>query len=148
MVYRNQRLLLQSESPPPERKAYGSLLEGGIWKYFRFKSECRNSKSETNSNALNSNDQNKKIVSIPFHGIALGYTFGTSLILNIGNSDFGFVSYFEFRASNFLGIFSPCRDFTVNNGQSQPTVAPTNAVSEATLPFPQSLQRPPPTRWP
>ena len=29
-----------------------------------------------------------------------------SLILNIENLDFGFVSYFEFRASNFL-VFSP-----------------------------------------
>jgi hypothetical protein len=27
--------------------------------------------------------------------------------LNIRNSDFGFVSYFEFRASNFLRVFSP-----------------------------------------
>jgi hypothetical protein len=29
------------------------------------------------------------------------------LILNIGNSDFGFVSYFEIRASNFTGVLFP-----------------------------------------
>ncbi len=35
-------------------------------------------------------------MSIPFHSVAHGYTFGTSLFLNIGDSDFGFVSDFEF----------------------------------------------------
>ena len=61
------------------------------------------------SNALNSNDQNKKLIGISFHRVANGYIFGISLVLNIGYSDFGFVSHFVFRASNFLGVFSPER---------------------------------------
>ena len=41
-------------------------------------------------------------MSLSFHILAHGYTFRTPVILSIGNSDFGFVSYFVFRASNFL----------------------------------------------
>jgi hypothetical protein len=36
-------------------------------------------------------------MSISFHRVAHGYTLGTSLVLNIGNSDFGFVSDFVLR---------------------------------------------------
>ncbi len=43
---------------------------------------------------------------INFHRIVHVYIIRISQILNIGNSDFGFVSYFEFRASNFW-VFSP-----------------------------------------
>jgi hypothetical protein len=75
------------------------------------KSECRNSKSETNSNVLNSNDQNKKFASISFHGVAHGYTYGTAQVLNIGNSDFGFLpaEAGEFRIScfDFFEYFHP-----------------------------------------
>jgi len=48
-------------------------------------------------------------MSVSFHGVAHRYTFGVSLILNIWNSDFVFVSYFGFRASNFVCIFSLTR---------------------------------------
>jgi len=101
---RKRRLLPQSESLPAEREDSGHLPEVDIWEYLLIKSEYRISKSETNSNALNIDDQNKKIIIKSFPRVVYGYTFGTPLILNIGNSDFGIVSYFEFRASNFLGI--------------------------------------------
>jgi len=64
----------------------------------RIKSEYRSSKSETISNALNSNDKNNNIMSIPFLKTDHGYTYRTSSVLSIGISDFVFVSDFGFRA--------------------------------------------------
>ena len=95
-----------SEPPPAEREASGNPLEGGVCKVLHFKSEFRNSKSETISNTLNSNAQNKKLITVLSYVDASGYMFQTSLVLNVGNSDFGFVSYFVFRASNVLGFLA------------------------------------------
>ena len=61
----------------------------------------------SNSNTLNSNDQNKKPMTALICCDAYGYTHKKSLVLNIGNSDFGFVSYFMHRIS--LGILYPER---------------------------------------
>ena len=44
-------------------------------------------------------------MSLSFHKIAHRKNLETFLFLNIGNSDFGFVSYLEIRISNFLGFF-------------------------------------------
>jgi hypothetical protein len=46
-------------------------------------------------------------MSLSFHRVDYRNTLRTFLFLNIGNSDFGFVSDFEFRASNFFGCFLP-----------------------------------------
>jgi amino acid adenylation domain-containing protein len=69
---------------PPERIDY--MLKDSNAKVLLKKSEIRISKHETNSNDLNSNDQNKIIPGI---------------VLNFEHLDFEFVSDFEFRASNF-----------------------------------------------
>ena len=50
-------------------------------------------------------------MSLSFHKVHPEYTFWTSLILNIGNSDFGFVSYFVLR---IFWVFSP------RNGRTLP----------------------------
>ena len=60
----------------------------GIYKYLHFKSECQNSKSETNSNTLNSNDQKKKLIAVLSRGDAYGFTFQTSFRRRQGNHKF------------------------------------------------------------
>ena len=68
----------------PEERINYMLSDSGT--KVLLKSEIRNPKSETNSNAQNINDQNKNP--------------GTAFVLNFENLNFDIVSNFEFRASN------------------------------------------------
>jgi hypothetical protein len=65
------------------------------------KFEIRISKSETNSNDQNPNNQNNRAHSQSIH-ITM---YCASFVLNFENSNFGFVSNFEFRASDFKCIY-------------------------------------------
>jgi len=70
---------------PSERIKF--MLEDSGARILLKKSEIRNPKSETNPNAPNANDQNKR---------------AGAAVLNFEDLNFEFVSDFEFRASNFV----------------------------------------------